>query len=222
MRRIFNCGLAGLALLAAGCVVTPPPLRCVSTFALPQVTANPPARIVVVPFDAPACTDGAGSLVTEAVALAAQDTFHVDVLMARAGDERLAAESSLWQRARVDVSTLIDARKEYLADAFLFGAVTQYKPYDPPLLGLKLRLLSAHTGEVLWAADGVFDARDRHVRAMALNYFRCSGLSEKLYGPELILVSPRQYSSFVAAEMFLPLKEEFCRLQAAATASAMK
>jgi hypothetical protein len=111
----------------------------------------------------------------------------------------------------VDVESLIVAQKAYLADAFLFGTVTQYKPYDPPVLGLKLRLLSARTGDVIWAAEALFNANERDVRAMAEGYFANSGLKDRLYGPELIFMSPRLYADFVAAQVMRPLREQFQR-----------
>ncbi|HXQ46898.1 MAG TPA: hypothetical protein VN806_09795, partial [Caulobacteraceae bacterium] len=127
------------------------------------------------------------------------------------GDERLAAESALWQRGRVDVGSLIVAQKAYLADAFLFGTVTQYKPYDPPVLGLKLRMLSARTGDVIWAADALFNAHENDVRILAEHHFQTSGLKGRLYGPELVLMSPKLFADFVAAQVVRPLGEQLRR-----------
>jgi len=198
--------ILAVVLTVAGCRGAPEPR--VASYTAPALLAQPPCRIVIVPFDTTACSTDAGPLVTEAVTLAMHDAFHNDVVVASPKDERLIAESALWKRGRVDTGALIEAQKAYLADAFLFGAITQYKPYEPPMLGLKLRMLSATSGDVLWAGEAILDARDQAVRDMAISYFKHSGLRDKLYGPDLIFMSPKQYATFVAVEMVNPLKEQ--------------
>ena len=196
----------------AGCATSSPPLhQRVATYISPTLAGNPPARIVVVPFASPAEAPEAGRTVTEAVARAMQSALCCDLLSPAPGDERLAAESALWQRGRVDVQSLIVAQKAYLADAFLFGSVTQYKPYDPPVLGVKLRMLSARTGDLIWAAEAVFDSHEADVRFMTARYFENSGMKDRLYGPELVLMSPTLYAGFVASEMVRPLAGQLRR-----------
>ena len=202
--------------LAAGCAA-PPPQR-MATYMSPTLPDELPARVVVVPFSAPACTADDGPMVTQSMALAIQSTLLCDVVPARAEDERLAAESALWQRGKVDVESLVVARKNYMADAFLFGTITQYKPYDPPILGLKLRMLSARTGDVLWAAEALFDAHDQTTRSKARDYFKDSGLRGRLYGPDLMFMSPKLYAGFVASEIARPLGERIQRERASVAA----
>jgi len=175
------------------------------------LAADAPTRIVVVPFASPADTPEAGQMVTQAVARAMQGALCCDLVSPAPGDERLAAESALWQRGRVDVESLIVAQKAYLADAFLFGSVTQYKPYDPPVLGVKLRMVSARTGDLIWAAEALFDSHEAAVRSMTARYFENSGLKDRLYGPELVLMSPSLYAGFVASEMVRPLAGQLQR-----------
>jgi hypothetical protein len=181
------------------------------------LAGNTPGRIIVVPFAAPACSPEASRMATAAVAMAIQSTLCCDTLLPAEGDERLAAESALWQRGRVDVESLIVAQKAYLADAFLFGTVTQYKPYDPPVLGLKLRMLSARTGDVIWAADALFNAQENDVRLLAERHFQDSGLKDRLYGPDLLLMSPKLFAEFVAAQIVRPLGEQLKHKRALAS-----
>ena len=156
-------------------------------------------------------------MATAAVAMAIQGTLCWDTLLPAEGDERLAAESALWQRGRVDIESLIVAQKAYLADAFLFGTVTQYKPYDPPVLGLKLRMLSARTGDVIWAADALFNAHENDVRLLAERYFQSSGLKDRLYGPDLLLMPPKLFAEFVAAQIVRPLGDQLKHKRAVAS-----
>jgi hypothetical protein len=175
------------------------------------MTQSPPGRIVVVPFASPASAPEAGSMATAALAMAIQEMLCCDTVLPAADDERLAAESILWQSGRVDVESLIVAQKAYLADAFLFGTVTQYKPYDAPVLGLKLRMLSARTGDVIWAAEALYNAHERDVRLLAERYFENSGLKDRLYGADLVLMSPKLFAEFVAAQVVRPLGKELHR-----------
>jgi len=210
-----------LGALFTGCAAPSPSrvtIQRVATYISPAMAENPPGRIVVVPFASPVCEPEAGRMATASLAMAIQGTLCCDTVLPAEGDERLAAESALWQRGRVDVESLIVAQKAYLADAFLFGTVTQYKPYDPPVLGLKLRMLSARTGDVIWAADALFNAHENDVRVLAEYYFRNSGLKDRLYGPELQLMSPKLFSDFVAAQVVRPLGEQLKRKRDVASA----
>jgi hypothetical protein len=206
MRQLIDLAVLGTLAALLGFAGCSAPQARVHTYSTRSVIVDPPARVVVVPFAVGGPHREAGPIVTQAVALAMQGALSNDVFTASLKDERIAAESALWQRGRIDMSTLVAAQKDYLADAFLFGAVTEYRPYDPPLIGLKLRMISARTGGVLWAAEAAFDARDSEIRDLGVAYFKDSGLRDKLYGPDLLFVSPKQYATFVAQEMLQPLK----------------
>jgi hypothetical protein len=207
-------GLASL-LIAGGCAAYQPH---VCTYVSKLRVDALPSRIVVVPFAAPVTGEESSPIVTQAFALEIQRILCNDVIVAPVDDERLLAESALSLRGRVDIESLIESRKKYLADGFLFGTVTQYKPYDPPVLGVNLRLLSATTGEVIWAAGGLFDAKDADVRWLGESYYKHSSLSKDLYGPEVLFMSPRLYAGFVAERILAPL-DEYVRAREAANAA---
>jgi len=190
--------------LAAGCNT---PRQYVFTHVSDALPADMPLRIVIVPFDGVNCEEATRAIVTQSIASEMQVVMRSEIIIASPEDDRLAGEAALQRRGRVDLEALIQARKRYNADAFVFGAITQYKAYDPPVLGLYLRMLSADTGEAIWAAEGVFDAHDQAVRKMVVEYFKQSGLQDRLAGPELMFMSPRLYSRFVATRILRPLGE---------------
>ena len=192
--------------LVAGCAGAPQRQR-VASFTAPDLATRMPARILVAPFDAPLCSSDTRSLITAAFAHEMQSALLSQIILAPEEDHRLTAEGACARRGRVNLETLIAAQKQYAADAFLFGSVTQYKAYDPAVIGLDVRLLSAEDGDVLWAAEAVFDARDRDVRRRVEEHFRSSGLSERLGGAELVFMSPQLFSRFVAAEILRPLSK---------------
>ena len=193
-----------LATLASGCITTS---NWVATYEAPTLGTALPRRILIVPFDGAPCDRRTREMIRDTVALEMQGMLRCDIVCAPHSDDRLAAESGMSLRGRVDIEALITAHKDYQADAFLFGTVTHYKPYDPPVIGLRLRLLSARTGDVIWASEALFDGNDRGVRTLARIYFKRSGMAKVLYGPDLIFMSPRLFSRFVA----FAIVEEFQR-----------
>jgi len=199
----FAFVFAGIV-LAAGCNT---PRQYVFTHVSQTLPADLPSRIVIVPFDGLNCEEDARALVTQSIANEMQVIMRSEIIIASPDDDRLAGEAALQRRGRVDLEALIEARKRYNADAFVFGAITQYKAYDPPVLGLYLRMLSANTGEAIWAAEAVFDAHDQAVRQMVKESFKQSGLQDRLAGSELVFMSPRLFSRFVAKRILEPLRE---------------
>ena len=197
------------AAILAGCA-TPETPR-VATYVHADLVNFPVRRVVVVPFDGRECPVEARKTVTEALSLELQSALLCDVVPAPVADERLAAEAGLWKRGRVDPEALIEARKTYGADAFLFGTLTQYKPYDPPIVGLKVRMLSAKTGEVLWASEAVFDARRPEVRRAARETLRHEGPTDWLSGEDMVFMSPRYFSRYAAREVVAPLSAQVNR-----------
>ena len=157
-------------------------------------------------------------MATAALAMAIQGTLCCDTVLPAAGDESArGGKRPLAERAggcRVPHRRA----KAYLADAFLFGTVTQYKPYDPPVLGLKLRMLSARDRQRHLGRGSVYQ-RARAGRArLAEAYFQNSGLKDRLYGPELVLMSPKLFAEFVAAQVVRPLGEQLQRTRNLASA----
>jgi len=128
-----------------------------------------------------------------------QDPMLTEIVVAPESDARLCGEGGLATRPVIDVEALIDSSKRYRADAFLFGTVTRYRPYDPPALGLKLRMIDARSGSLLWAAETLMDATRRDVRRSAELYFWRSGLRDRGFGPDLIFTVPQYYAQFVSA-----------------------
>lgn len=209
MSRILRAGvILGVLLMAAGCTTAPKRQR-VATYFSPTLNVEIPSRIVVVPFDGPSCTVEARKRVTRNITRELQGILLCDVTSAPMQDTRLLTEGATSRRGSVDIGVLIAAKKTYRADYFLFGTITQYKEYDPPVLGLKLRMLSARTGEVVWAAEALYDAHAREVRELAEDYFDRSGLRNCLYGPGLVFMSPEQFGRFVAAEVVSPFRQRF-------------
>jgi hypothetical protein len=49
-------------------------------------------------------------------------------------------------------------RREYACDGVLFAELTTYRAYAPLAVGWRFKLVDARSGQIIWAADEVFDA----------------------------------------------------------------
>jgi len=93
-------------------------------------------------------------------------------------------------------------RSEYNCDAVLFAELTAYRAYAPLAVGWRLKLVDAHSGQILWAADELFDAKQPTV-AHAAERFEQTGFTWPLIGRENWVAdnSPRQFGRFAAATL---------------------
>jgi hypothetical protein len=107
----------------------------------------------------------------------------------------------VWSAAeKLPADFLARIREATGADAVLFCQLSHYRPYAPVAIGWKLQLVDATQGNVLWAADIMFDAADPQVAASA----RCHGQAregnlDRLLGASGILLSPNRFGQFAAA-----------------------
>lgn len=82
-------------------------------------------------------------------------------------------------------------------DGVLFCRLTAYRPYPPLTIGWNLKLVEAGKGEILWAADEVFDAGNPAVVNSARLYYQKNTKDQPpLNDSRSILNSPRQFGRY--------------------------
>jgi hypothetical protein len=70
------------------------------------------------------------------------------------------------------------------------------------VLGLQVTLVSASTGDVLWSANGLFDASDAGVEQDVHNWHDTAlARSGSLEGWRLVLVSPSRFSNYACSRI---------------------
>ncbi len=112
------------------------------------------------------------------------------------------AETTLWDMGAIDIDILLAARKKYGVEGFIFGKITEYKPYVPLALGIDVIMVSALTGDTIWSVSGVFDSDQKDVVGKAKEYYKKHFRKDQsLYGWELILISMERYTRFIADTM---------------------
>lgn len=83
------------------------------------------------------------------------------------------------------------------ADAALLLDITHCSPYPPLSLGLRAKLVRLDTGDVIWAADELFDSKDPLVSRSAKRHARAGMLSRDSNAIS-ILQSPSMFAGYVS------------------------
>jgi len=100
-------------------------------------------------------------------------------------------------------------RREYGCDGVLFAQLTTYRAYAPLAIGWRLKLVDARSGQVIWAADEVFDATRPDVAA-GIQRFTDHGLILPSFHEEswVAINSPSQFGRYSAATLLdtLPVR----------------
>ena len=95
-------------------------------------------------------------------------------------------------------------REQYSCQAVIFAEVTQFQAYGPLQIGWRLKLIESRRGEIVWAADEVFDAGVPEVSTAATRFAKASQKQsdEELISEKLILSSPRRFAEYTLQALF--------------------
>ena len=99
-------------------------------------------------------------------------------------------------------------RREYGCDAVLFAELTTYRAYAPLAVGWRLKLADARSGQIIWAADELFDAAQPEVYRDSQK-FEGEVVRWHFWHREnwIAANSPRQFGSYSAAALLDTLPE---------------
>ena len=193
-----------LAIVALGCEVPhfyyPPPPPKIGAYRSHALARLRRPRTLVLPLRHP--NKEAARLVTEALVIELQKSQIVEAISPYAPEAGFVENLKVWRDGALDVRALTTIRTRLGADAVLVGTITDYRPYEPPLVGLRVQLVSARTGKVLWGAETCLDARDGGVKTLMRHYY-ARRLSDggRGYGWQILLTSPSHFAQFVAYEV---------------------
>lgn len=94
-------------------------------------------RVLLLPFAFETKRDKVVNEVTEAFFIELQKSTKFDVVVPQEFQDILSQQRDVWNRGLIRAETITEAKKRYKVDAIIFGTITQYKPYEPPILGIK-------------------------------------------------------------------------------------
>ena len=203
---------AVVALAASGCRTAAPvrPGRAhpvVHSYCSPELTKERVRRVVVLPFEHRSGDVRAADEVTEIFVGEIQKLGAFEVALPPTDRAKAICRGIFDKNGTMDLDSALKAQDELFADAFVTGKITAYKPYDPPSLGMRLRMVSARSGSVLWTADAVFDGSESRVREMAMEHFeQRHDDKESLFGWTIVMISMRRYVQFVSQQILSTLQ----------------
>jgi hypothetical protein len=159
-------------------------------------------RVLLLPFTIESRRDKVVDEVTDAFYIELQKSAKFDVVVPQGFEDILAQQKDIWNRGLIMPETLVEAKKRYQVEAIIFGTITQYQPYEPPVLGIKIGMFSALSGNIMWSSDAIFDSSEASVIKLVKSYHKKHyQRNQSLYDWKIILVSMKRYAQFVAHHM---------------------
>ncbi len=212
-RTVWPAGLLALTAALAGCQSAPPhvslfqrPYRPDNTFAYPRKLSLDLQRVAVLPLAAENAdgdlSDGCSAL-TPVLWEQLVKTKKFEVVAVDPAALRRASGQTGWTGGEsLPPDLLAFLRREYGCDGVLFVELTAYRAYQPMAVGWRFKLADARSGQILWAADEMFDAGQSRVAHGALK-FQEPPVIWPLFHEEnwMALNSPRQFGSYTAATL---------------------
>ena len=163
-------------------------------------------RVLLLPFTIETNRDKVVDEVTEAFFIELQKSARFDIIIPHEFQDILSQQKDIWTRGLIRAETVVEAKKRYKVDAIIFGTITQYQPYEPPVLGIKIGMFSAKSGNIMWNADAIFDSSQASVIKLLKAYHKEKyQRKQSLYDWNLILLSMKRYAQFVAYHMVATL-----------------
>ena len=103
------------------------------------------------------------------------------------------------RHGRMSTDSIVALCDRYRLDGVLTGAVTAFRAYTPPHLGMRTHLVSVHSGAVIWAVDAIYDAGDRSTVSDLRHYHDGVQADDgNLHGWELDTIAPTRFCAYVA------------------------
>ncbi len=197
--------LSGVVIMVIGCATDPqpPPQPCYSYYLAPSfLTPTSPAvrRVVLLPmenrtFYAYASIEFRDVLVAE---MRSAGLFEVVSLPE---ETTQSWYRSVHSQGRFQEDALVELAKQHQADAVVFSSLTDYHPYWPPRVGVKLHIVSTHEAVTLASIDGLWDAKNEPVALDAQNFYCQLSPKSTLIRPDTILYAPSYFQKFVAHQI---------------------
>lgn len=129
-------------------------------------------RVLLLPFTIESRRDKVVDEVTEAFYIELQKNAKFDIVVPQGFQDILSQQKDIWNRGLIRPETILEAKKRYNVEAIIFGTITQYQPYEPPVLGIKIGMFSAMSGNIMWSADTIFDSSEASVIKLVKSYYK--------------------------------------------------
>ena len=207
MKAFFGLTLSAIALSGCGLLDrlperTPDPVQIPVSYRAPTADGRAIRRVVVLPFIDAANHPSQVAQIESIFVSTLTKRHNFEVIPAAHGELIAEAERDFLSTGVIRKKTLLAMADQQLADAVLYGVVTQYSAYQPISLGLRVDLVSVSAGDVTWSANGLFDSADARVAQDLHNYHdtRLAGTTS-LEGWRRLMVSPSRFASYCCSRL---------------------
>lgn len=203
MRRALAWCLA--ALLAGGCSMrggTPAAVPVASSYANAPSDGRDILRVVVPPFQDETGSPQQTEVVRTALMRALGKRQRFEMIPVGEHELREFLPPSTFETGIIPRDVLLAAARRYRADGVLFGVLTQFRPYEPLIIGMSVELASVGTGEVVWSTSGLYDAGTKAVAQDVHNYSNTNlAGTSSLEGWRINLMSTSRFTEYACARV---------------------
>lgn len=201
MRRFL---LGAVLVLAGSCHYdhTPSEVPLASSYSQPSSDGRDIMRVVVPPFQDHTGSPRQAEVVRTALMRALGKRQRFELIPVGEHELREFLPPDVFDSGIISRETLLAAARRYRADAVLFGVLTQFRPYEPLVIGMSVELASVGTGEVVWSSSALYDAASKDVTQDVHNYnnVQLAGTTS-LEGWRIILMSPSRFTEYACARI---------------------
>jgi hypothetical protein len=155
-------------------------------------------RIGLLPFAGRDVDEGQGVDLQRALHTELAQSTPFEIVLLDGADLAELEASDPYRRGWYKPRTIIGLTQRYSLDGVLFGTVTQERFYPPQLLGLRVDMVSAETGLVIWSGSVNVDASDQRV-VEGLQLFYGNEADDQSW--RVALLSPERFARFAAFQI---------------------
>ena len=212
-RPCWPAGLLALGAAIAGCQSAPPHASLLQRVYRPDnVFVYPPKlslnlqRVAVLPVAAEnlngELSDGCAAL-SPVLWEQLVKTKKFEVVAVDPAVLRRRTSQAVWTGGEnLPADFLAFLRREYGCDGVLFAELTAYRAYEPLAVGWRFKLVDARSGQIVWAADEVFDAAHSRVAHGVQKFGELRFIWPFFHEENWVAVnSPRQFGRYAAATL---------------------
>jgi hypothetical protein len=208
MRTVFVA--FAILCVAPACQIGPKRYRSSPSFRAEDLTPSSIRRVVFVPIEDEANAGIARQAVQESLSREFEKATSIEIVtIDTAGHLEMARHAPPRRSGQYPLEAILALATRHGADAVLFGAVTAYRPYAPQRLGVRLDLISAETGLLLWSVFSDFDMSDEDAKNTLERVYRTqAAATQQSLSWDQAQNSPARFAQLVASEAIATLKKK--------------
>ena len=173
-----------------------------SLYISPQIGSAYIKRVVVLPFANHTRYMDAGELVSEAFIKELEKAGKYEIISGKKVAEFVEYASININEGVINKSDLERIAVAFHSQGVIIPKVSQYFPYQSPVLGINAKLIYVPWGRVVWAVDEVFDSGVKDVAESAMDYYKnVLRQTNPLYKREIMLISMKMFTQYVCFEI---------------------